>query len=58
MAYELDEKTFNSYRRMSLRAYELTGKEITEDEAKQLIKLIKKTDDIDVQNNLIINYLS
>lgn len=57
MAYELDEKTYNSYRRMSLRAYNLTGKEITEEQAKQLVKLIKKTTDIAVQNELITKYL-
>jgi len=57
MAYELDEKTFNSYRRMSLRAYYLTGKEITEEEAKQLIKLIKKTTTKEEQDAIIINYL-
>ena len=57
MAYELDEKTYNSYRRMSLRAYCLTGKETTEDESKQLIKLIKKTLTKEDQDELIINYL-
>jgi hypothetical protein len=57
MAYELDEKTFNSYRRMSLRAYSLTGKEITEEEAKQLVKLIKKTTKKEEQDAIIINYL-
>ena len=57
MAYELDEKTYNSYRRMSLRAYSLTGKETTEDESKQLIKLIKKTLTKEDQDELIINYL-
>ena len=57
MAYELDEKTYNSYRTMSLRAYALTGKEITEEQAKVLIKLIKKTTSITEQNTLITNYL-
>lgn len=57
MAYELDEKTFNSYRTMSLRAYALTGDEITEAQAKQLIKLIKKTLTKEEQDEIIINYL-
>ena len=58
MGYLLDEKTYNSYRTMSLRAYGLTGKEITEEQAKTLIKLIRKTTDIDEQNTIIITYLS
>jgi len=58
MGYLLDEKTYNSYRTMSLRVYDLTGEEITEEQAKTLIKLIRKTTDIDEQNTIIITYLS
>ena len=57
MAYELDEKTYNSYRAMSLRAYALTGKEITEEQAKVLINLMKKKTSITEQNTIITNYL-
>jgi len=58
MAYELDEKTYNSYQRMSLRAYALTSVEITETQAKRLIKLIKKTLTVAEQDTIITNYLA
>ena len=58
MAYELDEKTYNSYQRMSLRAYALTSVEITETQAKRLIELIKKTLTVAEQDTIITNYLA
>ena len=58
MAYLLDEKTYNDYASMSFRAYVLTSVEITEDQAKQLIKLIKKTTTVEEQDTIITNYLT
>jgi hypothetical protein len=58
MAYELSEKVYNDYELMALRAYDLTGETISEEQAAQLIKLIKKTTTIAEQNTIIINYLA
>jgi len=57
MSYLFDEKTYNHLRHVSLRAYELTNKEITTEQAQEIIKLIKKTETIAQQDTLIIKYL-
>ena len=56
--YELDERTYNDYLAMSLRVKDLTGDDIDEDQAKELIKRIRKTTTISEQETIIINYLA